>query len=106
MDCHEIWHYDDARGIQKLVELVTLCSPCHRVKHFGLALSRGEHKEAFAHLAAVNGWPEKLAMLYVALCFAIWQRRSKRRWKLDLTWLSARGITVSPRSRPPVGGAA
>lgn len=34
---HEVWHYDDRRGLQELVDLQPICSDCHDVKHFGRA---------------------------------------------------------------------
>ena len=37
LHCDEVWRYENRRKIQRLVELRTLCSMCHHVKHFGLA---------------------------------------------------------------------
>src|SRR3989304_10056088 len=37
LHAHEIWGYDDKNHIQKLVDIIALCSKCHAVKHIGLA---------------------------------------------------------------------
>ena len=41
---HEVWDYDDARRVQRLVRLIALCPACHEVKHLGLAAKRGRHR--------------------------------------------------------------
>lgn len=87
LECHEIWHYDDRRHIQKLARLIALCPACHEVKHIGLAGTRGRSKEAIAHLARVNKWSSQDARHYLEACFEIWSARSNHQWTLDLTYL-------------------
>ena len=55
VECHEIWHYDDQKKVQKLLGLTALCPSCHEVKHIGLAGVRGRCQQACEHLARVNG---------------------------------------------------
>lgn len=31
--CHEVWHFDDIKHIQKLMKLESLCVRCHQIKH-------------------------------------------------------------------------
>jgi 5-methylcytosine-specific restriction endonuclease McrA len=41
VECHEVWHYDDATKVQRLERLVALCPACHEVKPAGLTSRRG-----------------------------------------------------------------
>ena len=92
VECHEIWRYDDAKRIQKLMGLIALCPPCHEVKHMGFANTRGRGAIATAHLAKVNGWTLPEAARYVQKQFAVWMQRSRFDWQVDLEWLEERGI--------------
>jgi len=42
----------------------------------------------------VNGWTAQEAERYIAEQFAVWERRSKYQWALDLGWLEQHGIAV------------
>jgi hypothetical protein len=94
VECHEIWHYDDAARVQRLDGLIALCPSCHGVKHFGRANITGKGREALAHLAAANGWTPEQATKYVRLAFDLWKVRSRTKWRLDLSWLTREGVTV------------
>ena len=87
VECHEVWEFDDAAKVQRLVGLVALCPDCHAVKHMGFANSRGRGQAAKDHLAKVNGWTLEQTELYVTGCFDKWEERSKYQWELDLAWL-------------------
>lgn len=87
VECHEVWEYDEATGIQKLIRLIALCPACHEVKHFGLAQIRGREAEAFQHLCKVNGILPDKASDIVDKAFEDWARRSGMDWKLDLSAL-------------------
>lgn len=93
VECHEIWHYDDERHVQKLAGLIALCPSCHEVKHIGLAGMRGKQAGALAHLAKVNGWSMADARLYLEACFEQWSQRSCHQWKLDISYLEQFNIT-------------
>jgi hypothetical protein len=86
-DCHEVWHYDAWKGVQRLDGFVALCRFCHEVKHLGRARSEGRYAQAIAHLAKVNGWSRKAAIRYADASFKTLERRSHRRWTQDLTVL-------------------
>jgi hypothetical protein len=96
-ECHEIWRYDDWRGVQTLEGFVAVCRFCHEVKHIGLTQSKGRYAAAIAHLAKVNGWSKDEARRYADDCFAAYERRSRRAWTQDLTvlyaWLRRQGIS-------------
>lgn len=87
VECHEIWHYDDEKHIQKLTGLTALCPSCHQVKHIGLARVRGKEAEAKKHLAKVNNWSNLEVEKYLTTVWSQWRKRSQNNWKLDLSWL-------------------
>lgn len=87
LECHELWHYDDARRVQTLVRLVSLCRACHEVKHIGLAGVRGRQSQALRHLAGVNRWSLEDARHYLEASFELYHRRSQHEWTLDLDYL-------------------
>ena len=97
VECHEIWDYDDQSQVQKLIGLIALCPNCHEVKHIGLAGVKGRGEIAKAHLARVNRWTLDQADEYLEDVWAIWAKRSRHRWKLDLTFLEQLGVQVEPK---------
>jgi hypothetical protein len=72
VECHEVWHYDDNRKIQRLERLAALCPACHEVKRAGLASKRNRLSAVIAHLADVNGWSPEDARLYLEDVFETW----------------------------------
>jgi len=95
VECHEIWHYDDNRRIQRLENLIALCPSCHEVKHIGLAGVNGRDHIAKKHLAIVNDWTKKQVDQYVTEVFKIWLTRSKHEWILNVEWLENQGIDMT-----------
>lgn len=87
VECHEKWHYDDKKKIQKLEGLIALCPACHKVKHIGLSEARGEYEEALAQLCKVNKWDSIEATEYVQAVFDLWHLRSRHQWKVDISVL-------------------
>ena len=99
VECHEIWHYDDQQHAQTLLGLIALCPACHEVKHMGLANVKGRGDIAARHLAKVNGWTKQETDRYIVDQFALWERRSKFQWTLNLDWLEQNGATVGKAKR-------
>ena len=95
MEAHERWAFDDARGVQVLRRLICLCGSCHGTTHFGLANVQGRSAEALAHLIAVTRTSRGLAEAHIDEAFALWQERSARTWDLDLSILTAAGVTLA-----------
>lgn len=92
VDCHEIWEYDDERGIQTLVGLIALCPRCHEVKHLGRTMGMGNGERAIAHLMRVNEWDEYETEVYCQIVFRIWELRSTHPWDVDITYLEGAGV--------------
>ncbi|MFB7517600.1 DUF5710 domain-containing protein [Streptomyces sp. NPDC056144] len=96
LEAHERWTYDERSRTQTLKRLICLCTDCHEVTHFGLAQVRGVEDRAFAHLVRVTGLSEQAAREHVRSAFAVWERRSRHDWRLDLGILTDAGITLAP----------
>lgn len=88
VECHEVWDYDDEKGIQRLEGLIALCPRCHEVKHIGRAEAIGRLAPAKEHLAKVNKWKPSEVTDYLLSCFALWDVRSGRAWELDISYLT------------------
>ena len=57
MHAHEVWLYNDEKGMQKLKGLQCLCEMCHDVKHYGRSsVVYGESyiKKLVRHWCSVN----------------------------------------------------
>jgi hypothetical protein len=94
-DAHERWAFDEATGVQSLRRLIWVCSACHEATHTGKANLRGRGPAARAHLKKVTGMTAAATAQHVERAFAVWQRRSTRTWELDLTMLTAAGVTLA-----------
>jgi hypothetical protein len=92
VECHEVWEYDEAAGVQRLLRMIALCPACHEVKHIGLAGVKGRGEIAEAHLATVNGWTPDTAARHVSEAFAVWRARSRQSWSLDISSLEIYGV--------------
>lgn len=88
LDCHEIWSYDEKKGIQKLENVVCVCRDCHNTMHIGRTQLLGNSEKAEDHYMKVNN------VSYVEMKQDLKKANEehKRRnlvsvWKLDLTYL-------------------
>lgn len=93
LEAHEVWEYNEASGVQRLVRLIALCPACHEVQHIGRAGVVGRGLEARRHLASVNSWTDQQARGHVDEAFATWRRRNRIAWTLDLSVLAEYGVT-------------
>jgi hypothetical protein len=92
VECHELWEYDDAAGLQKLLGLIALCPACHSVKHLGRSHVVGRGDDAVGQLMSVNDWTWEHAEAYIDIVLKIWKLRSRAPWRLDLSWLEAQKV--------------
>jgi len=89
LHAHEVWEYDDKNYIQKLVDIITLCSKCHAVKHIGLAgIQASEGKTNFEnlvkHFMEVNNCDRETFEKHQREAFKKFEERSKYDWLIDL----------------------
>ena len=87
LEAHERWSYDEARGIQKLEDVVAICPACHAVIHIGRTALCGKEPLAQAHFCKVNGCTQ--SEYHAALGEANRQHaeRSRYEWVTDISRL-------------------
>ena len=94
LECHEKWSYDENTGIQKLMELRTLCDDCHEFQHLGFAKVSGRLDRALERMMFVNRLhPHEVPVFYDQIA-ADWERRSAMDWTLDLSRLGNQVLTL------------
>ena len=86
-EAHEIFEYDDETSIQRLKEIICICSSCHMSKHYGLSQIRGKETEVQKHMMKVNSCTKSEIQKHVRKSFKVWEKRSQKDWNLDLTYL-------------------
>jgi hypothetical protein len=89
VECHEIWEYDDKFHIQILKGFIALCPQCHQVKHVGFARINGKEPEVIRQLMKVNKMTSTMADNYIIESFKIWEKRSDKQWKVDISYLES-----------------
>ncbi|WOF81963.1 DUF5710 domain-containing protein (plasmid) [Pseudomonas sp. FeN3W] len=94
LDAHELWHYDNATRVQKLMRIVSLCKSCHLYTHMGYANIQGKAEEAIAHKIKVSGLSRAEVDQEIEAAFKLWEQRNRGSWKLDLGILTDSGVRV------------
>ena len=103
LECHEVWGYSvldktngrgQSLGIQRLLNLWSLCPACHKMFHLGLASVQGLFEEAADRLALVNRWSLAQLESYVAWQIALREYRADVMWTLDLSFINGYGPLV------------
>ncbi len=95
LEAHEFWEYDDYRHIQKLTAIHHICDLCHKIKHIGLWCHTIEgplklkkqgltRDQLVDHFCRVNKCTADDFLKHEEHAFALWDKRSKYRWKQDL----------------------
>jgi hypothetical protein len=87
VECHEVFSFDDRRGVQRLEHLVALCPPCHEVNHIGLASTRGRFDVAISHMMAVTGRSRNSCRREAVESMRLANVRSRRKWTVDLSYV-------------------
>lgn len=87
LECHERWEYDSVMDTQRLVGLLALCPLCHKVKHWGLAVARGEERIVRDHLMAVNDMRHEEIAVVVLEAFRVWKKRNETTWDTDISYI-------------------
>jgi len=82
LSCHDIWKYDDKRGIATLIGFEIHCSPCDSVAHAGRAIKMGYGEMMIGHLCMLNGWEPDHAFAVLQEAMDIWERRSQKKWRI------------------------
>jgi hypothetical protein len=90
MNCHEIWEYDEGRGVQTLKGYISLCTMCHMVKHIGFAsilATKGklDYEEVVKHFCKVNKCSKKKFREHTDEMFRVFRKQSNMKWRVDLS---------------------
>jgi hypothetical protein len=94
VEAHEIWEYDDKKSIQKLTGMIALCQHCHMVKHMGFATVSGKRAVAVNQFIDVNNLKRDKAEELIKEAFELWNKRSKKKWTVDLSYLKKYNIDL------------
>jgi len=94
LEAHERWHYDFKTKTQKLVRIVALCRPCHRVTHMGHSYHNGWYQETYNHLIKVRGFTDNEAGSHLDEAYAIHKIRGNVQWTIDLSLLVNNGFKL------------
>lgn len=96
IECHEIWTYDEDRGVQRLQALRAVCADCHETYHLGLASVRGRYSLALGRLMLINRLDRLELREFEDEIFDKFNRRSEIDWTLDLSIIAGMGLELRP----------
>lgn len=83
LECNEVWAYDDARHLQKLIGYKVVCPDCYAILHIGRTIQTGGLESALSHFIMVTGFTEDDLKAATSEALKLWKSRSKYRWRLD-----------------------
>lgn len=104
VECHELWHYEEAGHIQRLTGLQALCPLCHQCKHLGFAEKVGNLAAVLEHLRKVNGLTPQQCQAYVQWAYTQQRERSRYLWQLDLGWFKTAYPHLQQQAQEPARG--
>ena len=88
LDAHERWSYDIKNGIQKLEDVIAVCSDCHGAIHMNRSQLFANAEKIENHYIKVNGCTYSEMRADMGRANQLQQERNKvAEWKLDITWL-------------------
>lgn len=88
LKCTEVWDVRDATHLQTLKGLRILCNACYEATHIDRAEELGREAQARQQLITVNDWTVAKLDAYLEKEWALWYKRSRQAWALDLKWLA------------------
>jgi hypothetical protein len=97
LDAHEMWEFDEENHIQRLIDIIGICKPCHHTIHYGLAQIIGKAKEAREQFMKVNNYDDFVEFeMELMRAQGDFIRRSKiKDWKLDVSLIERHGYLVN-----------
>ena len=96
LDAHEVWEFNKKSHVQKLIEIIGICKPCHNTIHYGRAQMIGYEKQAKEQFVKVNECEMidlRIELLrihsdYIDLC-------KIEDWILDVRFIEDQGYVVN-----------
>ena len=101
IEAHELWSYHDSTdpdtGIQRLDNIMPLCSSCHMMHHLGYAKRIRLADYIYGRLQCFNMWDDTTVIPRIDEYFFTWAKRSKRQWIADVSILKTNEpIVIQP----------
>lgn len=88
-ECHEVWSYNDYKGIQKLEELQPLCNQCHSIKHINRFFKDKITQDYyFLKYSEINSIEEQQAKIDYLFAHDYQKKLNDKQFKLDLSLLN------------------
>lgn len=91
--CQEVWAADEARCKLRLLGFMALAPEVHAAKRI-LSCRPQQYQPAIWTLQAINEWSRQETESYLTYIAAKAQERSKKQWRLDLSYLDSQGIPI------------
>lgn len=93
LHCHEQWEFDEELGIQRLVDMISLCFQCHMIKHIGFADMQGwiEQYALIEHFCKVNEVEREQFAIHLDESVQQWIIRNRIDWTVDMSIYSQYG---------------
>ena len=95
MNAHEVWEFDEVRGIQRLADIIAVCDKCHQTIHYhylfsGQRITARERDEFIckAHYMEVNHCSLYSVELAIDEALKAYRRLNQLQieWKLDISY--------------------
>lgn len=88
MEAHEKWSYDEDLALQKLEDVLALCTACHQVVHISRTQLMGKGDDAMEHFMKVNDCSQIEFHEELGKANEIYRRRNRvESWTCDVSWL-------------------
>ena len=88
LDAHEVWEYDEIKGVQKLKDIIAVCKDCHSVIHIGFTQLKGDIVRAENHFMSVNKCSYVEMRKAMGEANLLHQKLNKvSEWSLDISYL-------------------
>ncbi len=89
LQAHEVWEYDDKDHIQRLKDVIAVCSKCHLVKHIGFAGILGtkkkiDYENLVKHFMKVNKCSHETFEKHLKEAIKKFEELSRYDWQIDL----------------------
>ena len=87
LEAHEMWSYNEKKGIQKLETVIAVCKDCHQAIHMERTALIGDEERAENHYMKVNNCTYAEMKKDRSEANKIHQRRNNIEWQTDTSFL-------------------
>lgn len=83
MHAHEVWTFNQERGIRSLCGVQALCEKCHAVRHILFVRNTAERERLLAHYMTVNHLSREEAEGHLTEARSIQRQLNQRQWTIS-----------------------